>query len=459
MLKIKKTKPYQFRKLHNNSVTYNNSSNKSKLYTSRVLCSLALICGIVPSLALLSNYNVTPVSAARKTLSNITAMQEMTPEICANSAKYQSNTLVDVRDNKSYKVTRLDDGNCWMTENLRIVNMVIYGPGVEGHEQDSNLAAGATFKIEPSSTWTETSADANRVYYGDDTNYGAYYSWYAATAGSGTSTVAEETSASYSICPKGWKLPTKDEYSNLLSITGFNKTGGASLIQNSPYNFTSAGVFYADQGALGNVGTGGRYWTSTASNGASYAYAMYFASANAYLHDTATRYNGRPVRCLAPASNTDFPEPFDEKDSTVSVTVPKVLTIDAVSKALTLEANPNQIIEGNISAAISANTTYAVQLSASKTSLTNSASSEEPTSTNSIPASSNVTPKTNAWGILNQDNSTYSAITSAPTTYHNAETTNENSSKTHTFTLGVSVSPTLPAGEYSTTVTITAVNN
>ncbi len=49
MLKIKKTKPYQFRKLYNNSVTYNNLSNK--LYISKVLCTIALICSIIPTLA------------------------------------------------------------------------------------------------------------------------------------------------------------------------------------------------------------------------------------------------------------------------------------------------------------------------------------------------------------------------------------------------------------------------
>jgi len=142
------------------------------------------------------------------------------------------------------------------------------------------------------------------------------------------------------------------------------------------------------------------------------------------------------------------------QDSTVSVTVPKVLTIDAVSKALTLEADPNQIIEGDISATISANTTYSIQLSAENPDLTNP---KDPDHT--IPASTNVQKGENAWGILNQDNSTYSAITTTPTTYYNTESSNEDSSKTHTFTLSVSVSPTLPAGEYSTTVTITAVNN
>ncbi len=100
MLKIKKTKPYQFRKLHNNSVTYNNSSNKSKLYTSRVLCSLALICGIVPSLALLTYYNpyAEKASAASMSINNISTMQEMRPGICHNMEIGDSTTLTPLQN-------------------------------------------------------------------------------------------------------------------------------------------------------------------------------------------------------------------------------------------------------------------------------------------------------------------------------------------------------------------------
>ena len=35
----------------------------------------------------------------------------------------------------------------------------------------------------------------------------SYYSWHAATAGSGVDITTANTDAPYSICPKGWKLP------------------------------------------------------------------------------------------------------------------------------------------------------------------------------------------------------------------------------------------------------------
>ena len=47
------------------------------------------------------------------------AMQDMTPEICASvTAMHDDYEALDVRDNKLYHITKLQDGNCWMTENL-----------------------------------------------------------------------------------------------------------------------------------------------------------------------------------------------------------------------------------------------------------------------------------------------------------------------------------------------------
>ena len=56
--------------------------------------------------------------AAIPTLSQISDMQEMTPEICIKSAKNETARLKDTRDDKFYWVAKLADGNCWMTQNL-----------------------------------------------------------------------------------------------------------------------------------------------------------------------------------------------------------------------------------------------------------------------------------------------------------------------------------------------------
>ncbi len=46
------------------------------------------------------------------------AMQAMTEERCRALELNKEYKLVDLRDNKTYLVSRLEDGNCWMTQNL-----------------------------------------------------------------------------------------------------------------------------------------------------------------------------------------------------------------------------------------------------------------------------------------------------------------------------------------------------
>ncbi len=87
------------------------------------------------------------------------AMQDMTSEICDSvTVEHDSIQLVDIRDGKSYWVTKLNDGHCWMTQDL---NLII------------------------SKDITLTSNDTDLTYYGDKgyttdfgyTNNGGVISW------------------------------------------------------------------------------------------------------------------------------------------------------------------------------------------------------------------------------------------------------------------------------------------
>ncbi len=449
MLKIKKTKPYQFRKSRGNS-TY-------KIYAGRVACALALICSIVPTLALLTYYDpyAEKTYAADKSLSDINNMQEMRTSICENSTIGESNALTDTRDNSTYTVSKLNDGKCWMTQNLRITKESVEENGSLAilDNSQSNIGAGNDFSLPTADINSFTDNTRASIYYAGDEIYGAYYSWCAATAGSCQDVTTAGINASDSICPRGWRLPTQLDYVTLREEAG---EWTQKVINEKTYEGrTFRGSFWVAAGTVGSDAilqymSNGYYWSSTASSEEK-AYNLYFLKTGTNPAASNNRLAGRTIRCVA--------ESWPSKDvDVIAVVVPPVISIDATS-GMNKEVDPNLVTKGEISATISANTTYAVQLSANKTSLTNPNSSEEPTPTNSIPASSNVQAKTNAWGILNSDNTTYSAITTNPTAYYNTESANEDSSKTHTFTLGVSVSPTLPAGEYSTTVTITAVNN
>lgn len=116
-------------------------------------------------------------------------------------------------------------------------------------------------------------------------------------------------------------------------------------------------------------------------------------------------------------------------------------------------ASAATITTGSISATISANTAYQVMLSTDQTSLKSATVTDT-----EIPASSTLQPGTNAWGIAtNAEATAYAAITNSPTVYYSSATGSGTPGQTvHQFGIGASISPALPAGTYSTIVTVTA---
>ena len=65
----------------------------------------------------------------------IETMQEMTSTICSNADEGETARLKDARDDKLYWVTKLKDGNCWMTQNLD------YDIPADGLTNENGLAA------------------------------------------------------------------------------------------------------------------------------------------------------------------------------------------------------------------------------------------------------------------------------------------------------------------------------
>ncbi len=227
------------------------------------------------------------------TLSNITYMQDMSATVCNNSDENETKQLIDKRDGKPYIVTKLKDKNCWMTQNLEIINKTI-------SSTDSDMLSGSFTIPSPSvSGFTTSDVAQPKAYY--EAPYGGYYNWYTATAGAGTNSVSSGT-LDQSICPKGWRLPPNTEsgsYSNLLTSYGTYQNGtlfyGDQSILAQPLNFVYGG--YVTNSSLNGAGEHGRYWSST-------AYSIY----DAYSLNFGTIVNpsnnwdrslGYSVRCVA----------------------------------------------------------------------------------------------------------------------------------------------------------------
>ena len=191
----------------------------------------------------------------------------------------ESVQAIDARDGKKYWVTKLKDGNIWMTQNLDLdiggtntaplnsnntdISTTASGSGIysAGYtEQDgvwtwtpASTAITSNYYIDNTtvkpSAWptnnytTPYSAEGGDTYYytsnttADDTRYnslqacknashtedeckryfaGNYYNWTAAIASNNSTNISTTgTIASNSICPKGWRLPNASQTDNV----------------------------------------------------------------------------------------------------------------------------------------------------------------------------------------------------------------------------------------------------
>ena len=238
------------------------------------------------------------------TIHSISTMQQMTSDICFNTTipnrtattldtdgshagdpdYVPTKTLTDTRDNNTYTVSKLADGKCWMTQNLRIAGKTLT-------PADSDVTANYT--IPASSINGFSSSDTSNAYVDSD---GGFYTWYTATAGTGTTAIAVQgQNAPASICPKGWRLPTGGNNGEFQAL--YNNYSSSSALRSNPVNLTLSGHMYSSSRYF--QGSDGTYWSSTVYSG-SYAYGLFLNTSNVN-HTTyySGEFDGFSVRCVA----------------------------------------------------------------------------------------------------------------------------------------------------------------
>ena len=227
-------------------------------------------------------FSVRCVVDDKLTFDSIANMQDMTPELCANTKEHQTKTLRDIRDDNTYTVTKLKDGRCWMTQSLRIAGKTLTSV-------DSDVTSNYTIPASSGSGFG--TYDTSSVYVDSD---GGLYTWYAATAGTGTKALSTQgQNTTVSICPKGWRLPTGGNGGEFEALN--NRYSSISdLMANA--NFVLSG--FLGGGSRADQGSGGFYWSSTV-NSSDYAYYLYLNTSNAYPAHYSHKYNGFSVRCIA----------------------------------------------------------------------------------------------------------------------------------------------------------------
>lgn len=177
------------------------------------------------------------------TIESIDYLQDVNNEVIASMTVGTQYQLYDKRDEKLYFVSKLADGSVWMTQNL---DFTLSAEGTVLTPEDSDVGEEKTITaVTNVANWGQSNTAA---YYKSGENYylvsgldtptdasslakdstdrhyliGSYYSWNAATAGTGASANAN-SDASESICPAGWRLPTSNASLSVLDDRSFNK--------------------------------------------------------------------------------------------------------------------------------------------------------------------------------------------------------------------------------------------
>ncbi len=279
-------------------------------------------------------------------------MQDMETSICESTTLVdEQNTLqlVDIRDNKLYWVTKLQDGHCWMTQNLDLDLDSSVALTSETTDLNDNSLTGAYVRnysydaehriiswLPDNSTidftgttvtgWQNSNISPYSASKTDDSStghasLGNYYNWSATIASSNPSSLTTSTynnilnNPQNSICPKGWRLPTisnssnstvgsTNEFSRLNYLYNGHSTQSDSGLLANPLYFTESGYIYGIGLRLFNTDDPhGFYQSSTVHP--SKIYVLMLRHNGVTVGDDWVgasynyRYTGFSVRCLA----------------------------------------------------------------------------------------------------------------------------------------------------------------
>ncbi|MBO7657549.1 hypothetical protein J6S55_02835, partial [Candidatus Saccharibacteria bacterium] len=203
-------------------------------------------------------------------------MQDMSSTQASSMTEGESKALRDARDGKAYSVTKIN-GDVWMTQNL----------GFTGTSLDPSTSDVASAKtITYGDLTSGNSYDQARIHDSGNSTTGVWYNFAAASAMTITGPSNSDT-ATESVCPKGWRLPTKNEQAG---ITRYS----------SSFNPVASG--YYSEGKLNDIDLGGYWWSSTAAT-----YSGFTGRSNLeFRYNLLTVDDGYPgivgfsVRCIKP---------------------------------------------------------------------------------------------------------------------------------------------------------------
>ncbi|MDR0955809.1 MAG: hypothetical protein LBM73_01635 [Candidatus Nomurabacteria bacterium] len=205
-------------------------------------------------------------------------------------------TSTDSRNGQRYRIRKMEDGKCWMIDNLKIDNYTETpaDSNVTTNYQIPAAATSGTSEYDTGQVWDpgnpsdyggtvnendDSLCGLGEANAGTTTCYGYLYNFYAATAGWGALSVVSGESPQ-DICPKNWRLPTGRDTGEFAILNA----AMAGVTPPSTDNTLYAG--WQPDGAFKGVFSG--YYDSAFS---SQGYVGYFWSSSVYMVYTASYLN------------------------------------------------------------------------------------------------------------------------------------------------------------------------
>ena len=264
------------------------------------------------------NINITKKNAINYVIP--TPMQTFQYSQCTSMNEHEEKFMIDTRDNELYTMAKLKDGKCWMTQNLRYQLSTTKALTPQDSDVQQNWTPNRSTELTLSGRWDQDSEGLKTVrsyYNSTKPEYGTYYTYTAATAGTTANMNNNGDEATGSICPKGWRLPKtgtvsdspNNDFYNLSkeykgSATWDHNTGwgywsnwGHQMLSGEP-KYVLSDVRSGSSAEMNTIGTYGFWWSSTVESN-KYAYKMLIRDIVVNPRLGGTRNNGLSVRCLA----------------------------------------------------------------------------------------------------------------------------------------------------------------
>lgn len=214
----------------------------------------------------------------------------------------------DFRNGQDYRVRKMQDGKCWMIDNLKLYNYALT-------TADSDIASGSfalpsilddesepedTPRIDnPAGPLSEDGGEyCSTTVFADNpdttTGCGYLYTWYVATAGTGTAAVGSAT-VTDSICPKNWSLPVGGASGHFTALDN-----AISLLEGGGESWQGVYAGLSAFSGYGSMfqGSNGSYWTATYTFGQGPSILGFDDTPSVYVDIVTDEYYGSSVRCV-----------------------------------------------------------------------------------------------------------------------------------------------------------------